>query len=105
MAGMPAPPRSPTASRPTTTIPGAAKVTGRLEGGWFPGVLQPLTVRATAACVDADEIGLKSTVEPAANCLVGRLRRLSGILDSGLEDLTGRAAIHGAAPWLLAAGR
>ena len=58
-----------------TTILGAAKITGRLPGGWSLGVLEAVTGRETASFVDEQGAGHKMTVEPAANYFVARARR------------------------------
>jgi hypothetical protein len=58
-----------------TTILGAAKITGRLPGGWSLGVLEAVTARETASFVDEQGQGHKLTVEPAANYFVARARR------------------------------
>jgi len=58
-----------------TTILGAAKVTGRLEGGWSVGILQAFTGEESAAYVDALGERHSLMVEPAANYFVARVRR------------------------------
>ena len=59
----------------TTTILGAAKVTGRTSGGWSLGVLNALTAEETARYSDVDEVRSEAVVEPMTNYFVGRLRR------------------------------
>jgi hypothetical protein len=59
----------------TTTILGAAKVTGRLGSGWSLGVMEAVTGGETAAYVDAARVPGEIEVEPPGNHLVGRLRR------------------------------
>lgn len=59
----------------STTILGAAKATGRLGSGWSLGVMEAVTGGETAAYVDAAQLGGEVEVEPAANHLVGRVRR------------------------------
>jgi len=59
----------------TTTILGAAKVTGRTPGGWSLGILEALTAEETARYADAAEARNEAVVEPMTNYLVGRLRR------------------------------
>jgi hypothetical protein len=59
----------------TTTILGAAKVTGRTLGGWSVGVLEAVTQRESGLFVDAEERRYESVVEPLTNYLAGRLRR------------------------------
>lgn len=58
-----------------TTILGAAKVTGRVGDGWSLGFLEAVTARETATYLDASKATNEAVVEPAANYLVGRLRR------------------------------
>ena len=58
-----------------TTILGAAKVTGRVGDGWSLGLLAAVTAQETATYVVADQGVGEAVVEPAANYLVGRVRR------------------------------
>src|SRR5690606_33027426 len=58
-----------------TTILGAGKVTGRLGSGWSLGVMEAFTGRENAAFMDETATRGEVEVEPAANHLVGRLRR------------------------------
>ncbi|MCH7892133.1 MAG: hypothetical protein IH921_11585 [Gemmatimonadetes bacterium] len=58
-----------------TTILGAAKVTGRVGDGWSLGLLEAVTSEETATYVDANQVVDQAVVEPAANYLVGRIRR------------------------------
>jgi hypothetical protein len=58
-----------------TTILGAAKVTGRVGGGWSLGLLEAVTAQESARYLDADQGVGEAVVEPAANYLVGRVRR------------------------------
>ena len=58
-----------------TTILGAAKVTGRVGDGWSLGILEALTAQETAAYMDANQAVDDAVVEPAANHLMGRVRR------------------------------
>ena len=58
-----------------TTIAGAAKLTGRIGDGWSVGLLEAVTAREVATYVDPARLGHQLTVEPAANYLVGRVRR------------------------------
>ena len=58
-----------------TTILGAAKVTGRVGDGWSLGLLEAVTAQETATYVDANQAADQAVVEPAANYLVGRVRR------------------------------
>jgi hypothetical protein len=77
--------RAPTGSAPSaavyadvptqTTILGAAKVTGRVGSGWSLGLLEAVTGGESAAYVDGSQVTGKVDVEPAANHLVGRVRR------------------------------
>ncbi|HUE95890.1 MAG TPA: DUF5916 domain-containing protein [Longimicrobiaceae bacterium] len=59
----------------TTTILGAAKLTGRTPNGWSVGVLEAITGRETATYVDALGGRDEAPVEPRTNYFVGRLRR------------------------------
>ncbi|NIR41506.1 MAG: hypothetical protein GWN73_39035, partial [Actinobacteria bacterium] len=64
------------ADRPeSTTILGAAKVTGRTANGWSIGLLEAVTGREEAAYVDTLGVRGRAPVEPLTNHLVGRLRR------------------------------
>src|SRR5262249_38635276 len=64
-----------TDSPTSTTIAGAAKLTGRTAKGWSVGVLDAITTRETADFIngsgDKDEVG----VEPLTHYFTGRLRR------------------------------
>jgi hypothetical protein len=59
----------------STTILGAAKVTGRFGSGWSLGVMEAVTGTENAPYVDAAQVPGEIEVEPAGNHLVGRLRR------------------------------
>jgi hypothetical protein len=59
----------------STTIVGAAKVTGRFGDGWSLGLLESVTARESATYVDVNQATGEAVVEPATNYLVGRLRR------------------------------
>ncbi|MEQ1857628.1 MAG: DUF5916 domain-containing protein, partial [Longimicrobiales bacterium] len=59
----------------TTTILGAAKVTGRTRGGWSLGFLEALTGEESARSIDASQVRSETAVEPMSNYLVGRARR------------------------------
>ena len=59
----------------STTIVGAAKVTGRVGDGWSVGVLEALTGRESAPWVDDAGTEDETVVEPLSNYFVGRLRR------------------------------
>ena len=64
------------ADAPTsTTILGAAKVTGRVGSGWLVGVLEALTGRESAPWVDDTGSENETVVEPPTNYFAGRLRR------------------------------
>jgi hypothetical protein len=62
----------------TTTILGAAKVTGRTRGGWSLGFLEAVTARETGQYLDASQAAGEAVVEPASNYVVGRVRRQLG---------------------------
>ena len=59
----------------STTILGAAKITGRVGDGWSIGFLDAVTGREYAPYVDAAEVDGRSVLEPATNYLAGRVRR------------------------------
>ena len=59
----------------STTILGAAKVTGRVGDGWSLGVLEAVTGRESARWVDGEGAEEETVVEPLSNYFVGRLRR------------------------------
>jgi hypothetical protein len=95
----------------TTTILGAAKVTGRTRNGWSLGFLEALTQRETAEYLDTTRTPGKAVIEPTTNYLVGRVRRQLGggetrfgvigsavnrsLAGSGLEGRLHRAAYSG----------
>ena len=58
----------------STTILGAAKLTGRTRSGWTVGVLEAVTGRETARLSDGSSFG-REEVEPLTNYFVGRVRR------------------------------
>jgi hypothetical protein len=59
-----------------TTILGAAKVTGRVKGGWTVGVLDAVTAQEQAQVMDASaRTPLDQPVEPLTNYFVGRAHR------------------------------
>jgi uncharacterized protein DUF5916/cellulose/xylan binding protein with CBM9 domain len=60
----------------STTILGAAKLSGRPAGGWSVGILDALTARERATVFDtATRTYARDEVEPPANYFVGRVRR------------------------------
>jgi hypothetical protein len=60
----------------STTILGAAKLTGRTSGGWTVGVLNAVTAEEKTRYVLPDADGVRQTVtEPLTNYAVGRVRR------------------------------
>jgi len=59
----------------STTILGAAKVTGRVGEGWSVGFLEALTGREVAPYIDDLGASAETPVEPRTNYLVGRVRR------------------------------
>jgi hypothetical protein len=59
----------------STTILGAAKLTGRTAGGWSMGVLNAVSNRVVAPWVDADQVRGRTEIEPLTNYFTGRLRR------------------------------
>ena len=59
----------------SSTILGAAKITGRTDGGFTVGVLDAVTDRMQARVQRADGTRFTQTVEPLSNYFVGRLKR------------------------------
>ena len=60
----------------STTILGAAKLSGRPAGGWSVGVLDALTARGRATVFDATaRTYARDEVEPPTNYFAGRVRR------------------------------
>ena len=59
----------------STTILGAAKITGKVGNGWSVGLIDAVTGREYAPYVDAAGVNGRSVVEPTTNYLAGRLRR------------------------------
>ncbi len=60
----------------STTILGAAKLSGRSAGGWSVGVLDALTAREYATVLDTTTgIRYRDEVEPATNYFAGRVKR------------------------------
>ncbi len=79
-----------------TTILGAAKITGRTQGGYTIGVLDALTNRETARYrIEAGGPQLTQTVEPLTNYFVGRVKKefrggettLGGIVTSAARQI------------------
>jgi hypothetical protein len=63
------------ADRPeSSSILGAAKVTGRTRSGWTIGLLDAVTARETARTFAGGEFG-RQEVEPLTNYFVGRVKR------------------------------
>ena len=59
----------------STTIVGAAKISGKVGDGWSVGLLEAVTGRETAPYVDGGGVRGEAELEPATNYLAGRLRR------------------------------
>jgi hypothetical protein len=59
----------------STTILGAAKITGKVGDGWSIGLIDAVTGREYAPYVDAAQVNRRSVLEPATNYLAGRVRR------------------------------
>jgi len=59
----------------STTILGAARVTGRPSGGWSVGVLEAVSNRAVVPWVDASAVRSKAEIEPLTNYFATRVRR------------------------------
>ncbi|HEX6040677.1 DUF5916 domain-containing protein, partial [Longimicrobium sp.] len=68
-----------------STILAAAKVTGRIPGGWTVGVMDAVTQREQARFVDGQGTTHDTPVEPLTNYFTGRLRR----------DMNGGATVVG----------
>ena len=68
----------------STTIVGAAKITGKVGDGWSVGLLEAVTGREMAPYVDGGGIRGEAELEPSTNYLAGRLRR---DLRAGLTQL------------------
>ena len=62
---------------PSSTILGAAKLTGKTRGGWNLGFLDAVTGRERAQIV-TDGIGTRTEVEPLSNYFVARVQREMG---------------------------
>jgi len=59
----------------STTILGAARLTGRPTGGWSVGALEAVSNRAIVPWVDASNVRSNATIEPLTNYFAGRVRR------------------------------
>lgn len=59
----------------STTILGAARVTGRPTGGWSIGLLEAVSNRTVVPWVDADGNRSETEVEPLTNYMAARVRR------------------------------
>jgi hypothetical protein len=62
----------------STTILGAAKLTGRTRGGWTVGALEAVTGREYARLADDFSREISAEIEPLTNYFVGRARRELG---------------------------
>ena len=58
-----------------TTILGAARLTGRPDGGWSIGLLEAVSNHAVVPWVDAEGARSESEIEPRTNYFSGRVRR------------------------------
>ncbi len=58
-----------------TTIAGAAKLTGRTDGGWAIGALDAVTTREVADYADTNGVHRTAAAEPLSHYFVGRVRR------------------------------
>lgn len=72
----------------STTILGAAKLTGRTASGWSVGLLEAVTENETALFIDGDGERREAVVEPLTNYLAGRVRR---DIDGGRTTIGGLA--------------
>ena len=59
----------------TSTILGAAKLSGRIAGGWSIGVMEAVTAREVAPWVDSTAVQRSAEVEPLSNYFVARAAR------------------------------
>ncbi|MEZ4362292.1 MAG: DUF5916 domain-containing protein [Kofleriaceae bacterium] len=59
----------------STTIYGAAKVSGKTSGGWSVGVLDAVTAREDAAFIDGAGVRGSQMVEPLTNFAVAKVKR------------------------------
>jgi hypothetical protein len=59
----------------STTILGAARVTGRPTGGWSVGLLEAVSNKAVVPWVDAGAVRSETEIEPLTNYFAGRVRR------------------------------
>ena len=83
----------------SSTILGAAKLTGRTAGGWSLGILEAVTAREQAVYVDTAGVRRQAAVEPLTSYFVGRLRKdarqgqttVGGMLTAVNRDLDGEA--------------
>jgi len=73
-----------------TTILGAAKVTGKTEGGTTIGILEAVTQRERAKYVDGEGKQGQAVVEPEADYFVGRLKQ--DVLKNSYVGIIGTAA-------------
>ncbi len=60
---------------PNARLLGAAKLTGRTNGGWQIGALEAVTAREVGRVRALDGTGQEVAVEPMTNYLMGRVRR------------------------------
>ena len=73
----------------STTILGAAKLSGRAGDGWSVGVLDALTARERATVLDTTTgTSFRDEVEPPANYFAGRVRRDASDGNAGVGLLT-----------------
>jgi hypothetical protein len=59
----------------STTILGAAKITGKVGNGWSVGLIDAVTGREFAPYVDVDGVEGRSVLEPTTNYFTGRVRK------------------------------
>ncbi|HVP58790.1 MAG TPA: DUF5916 domain-containing protein [bacterium] len=90
-----------------TTILGAAKVTGKTQGGTTIGILEAATQRERAKYADSQGASHQAVVEPEANYFVGRLKRdvlrnsYVGLMATAANQKTLNPAYTGGADWIL----
>jgi len=84
----------------STTILGAAKLTGKTASGWSVGLIEAVTGRESAQ-VDTGGVRSSALVEPATSYLIGRVKRevasraSVGLMFTGVERaLGGSSSLH-----------
>jgi hypothetical protein len=90
-----------------TTILGAAKVTGKTEGGTSIGILEAVTQREQAKYVDMEGLHREAVIEPEANYFVARLTQdvlknsYIGVIATSAGQKTRYPAYTGGIDWIV----